>query len=373
MASISGVSTAGSCRSSATRRKSHGLASGKFGLARNPSTVNLATASTSDGRSLRPRRESATVYEVSDSSDSDEKSNGSNDAFEDEDEDEADEEEEEEAEEEPAAPAEQQEPCAERGTGTGKSLRPRNSLAAPPRLKEYVDTDVALSIRKRKKRKVPVKKKAGGRPVSGNPCKDCRESRRRCDKKKPRCTGCVRAKQSCLYPEKNDPNFEKQYDVIEGPSMRQEIRRSLEKTKLKRDAFYLKYRHLFEPLLTERNYITKLAEKKSLEVQGKLEDEKQEGVSITKETNEKIQPDAIGAPQNSQIIKPEESTSNVTESKRIEVIEVRDIVKIENNPIYGIKNEDGLEVVPYELLKSQPEKFVLCIFYNHLARLIRGI
>lgn len=317
--------------------------------------TTAAAASSSGGRSLRPRRESVGLYEISsDSSDG----KGSDSEHQDED---HDDEEEEEDEEEGEEQEENKEPVkerAERGVGSGRSLRPRGSLAAPAGLADYVDSNTALSNRKRttKKRKSGKKKHLQKRLPAGKACQACRDARRRCDRKKPRCGGCVRAGVSCVLPDAGDPNYPD--EVGDGDdegeySVRTEIRMLLEETKRKRDEFYIKYRDLYEPLLPEKNYIAKLAEKRLLESASNpdvtMKDSPQ--IPVKAESNVTGEPNSVKteAPVNG--VKLEDGNAKFE-------VEVRDNVKAEDDQKERVETIKYPEVVPYELLDKQPKQYV---------------
>lgn len=317
------------------------------------------SVSTAAARSLRPRRSSAGIYEIS--SDSDERSSSQDDvdsedkAFEDEGEEEVS------GESQPREEEEDEEPEVEkpeRGSEAGRSLRPRRSLAAPPGLADYVDTNKALSHRRRstKKKKPEVKKRAVGRLQPGKACKPCRDSRRRCDRVKPRCSGCVKAGKQCVVPDANDPDQDDQWEneLDDEPeySVRSEIRKTLDETKKKRDAFFIEYKSLFEPLLPEKNYISKMVERNEAGAVRKQEvDVVMEDVSA-----DQIKPEAEDAKTNGDI-KLEATSVEV----KLEELEVRDAVKAEDKDSAVKANVCLTESIPrvasYELLEKQPEQY----------------
>lgn len=163
--------------------------------------------------SLRERKPPAGTYVVSDDSDDDDlqasqgyKDRGDVSSS-------SEEEEESEPEPEPEVPR-------ERSSAGGRSLRAAATLKPPPGLADMVSTDMALATRKKSKRK-KSKTKAKPRPKKA----------------------AKRGDEECEL------------------TVRGEIRQALEETKKKRDAFFLKNRELFEDLLPESNYISKLADK----------------------------------------------------------------------------------------------------------------
>jgi hypothetical protein len=239
----------------------------------------------------------------------------------------------------------------ERGSTTGKSLRPRKLLAAPAGLEDYVDTNAALSKRKRstKKKKAQTKKK--GRLGPGRACKSCRDTRRRCDRAKPRCGECVKANRACIVPdaaaEGGDDEWEDEdVEATKQDSIRTEIRRTLEETKRKRDAFYVHYRDLFEPLLPEKNYISKLAEKR-VPVAAALKDA-----------------DVVMVDGPSELSKPEEVNGNGQEKHDAEAAKPNNFeLEVRNGPTDAqletvTEPVKYPEVIPYQLLEKQPEKYV---------------
>ena len=220
----------------------------------------------------------------------------------------------------------------ERGSEAGRALRPRGSLAAPAQLAEYVNINKALSNRKRttkKKKKKPQPKKAARRPPPGSACQPCRDSRRRCDGRKPRCTSCVKTGAQCFI-NGSDDDQEWNYGVAGAKefSIRVEIRKTLEDTRRRRDNFYIKYRDLFEPLLPERNYISKLL-----------------GARAQDPANGEANGAPVGGPGPDGFHRaPDTPVEHRTH------LEVRDA----NADCAG---DDNVEIVPYKLLEKQPEKY----------------
>jgi hypothetical protein len=262
-------------------------------------TVSSSIPAPPSGRSLRPRRSSAGIYSLPSDPDSD-------------------------SDEYVDTPEsfEPSEPRPERGTGTGKSLRPRAALSAPVGLNDYIATDRAFSSRKKSKHKQKQKPK---RAPPGDACQHCRDSRKKCDRRKPRCGACVKAKQQCVVRKEEDKGEE-----VEEVSVRAEIRKSLEETKKKRDAFYVKYRDLFEPLLPEKNYISKMIEKMGEKTMEEEEEEEEEAMGVAT-----VQIEVRDGGNK----KPEE-TQSVTVATAVEATQ----------PVAAAK-----EVVPYKLLEHQPE------------------
>lgn len=169
-------------------------------------------------RSLRHRDPKPVVYELS-----------------------SDDEEEEESyeDEKPATPAQ---PESRQPNPSKFSLRERGTIAKPNRLDEYVNTDEVFTnrrygIAKRTRTTQPKKRKA------------------KAAKKKSKSSTAKQQQQ----------NGEDDGEEEGALTLRNEERRSLETTKRKRDQFYVHYRNLFEPLLPDRNYISKLVEKREKE------------------------------------------------------------------------------------------------------------
>jgi hypothetical protein len=306
-----------------------------------PEKVEKAKPQPINTRSLRPQRQSTGGYYELSSDESGDDQDGSGYSQQDEDSDE-----DEEATQEPV-----EQP--ERGSAAGKSLRPRKSLVAPSGLEDYVDTNAALSKRKRttKKKKAQTKKK--GRLGPGRACKSCRDTRRRCDRAKPRCGECIKANRACIVPdaaaEGEDGEWEDEdVEATKQDSVRTEIRKTLEETKRKRDAFYVHYRDLFEPLLPEKNYISKLVEKR---------------VPVATAPRDA---DVVMADGPSEPVKPEEANGNGEEKHDAEAaksdkfeLEVRDnLTDAQPATVTGPVTEPVKypEVIPYQLLEKQPEK-----------------
>lgn len=153
-------------------------------------------------------------------------------------------------------------PQPERGSNGTHSLRPRASLVIPEGLRDYIDTDKALGHKRRKSgpsiahQKVPK----GKRLAPGKACVSCRVSRRKCDRKKPRCSGCVKMGSKCFVKEDGHEGDEQEgwTDETDTKTVRGEIRKGIEETTKKRERFLVQYAHLFEALLPEGNYIQKL-------------------------------------------------------------------------------------------------------------------
>lgn len=165
--------------------------------------------------SLRERKPPAGTYVVSDDSDNEDdelrpsqgyNNNAASSSEESEEEDEP--------EPEPETPR-------ERSSAGGRSLRAATTLKPPPGLADMVSTDKALASRKKSKKKGKSKAKAK-RPVK-------------------------------KVVKKGEDEGEL--------TVRGEIRQALEETKRRRDAFFLKNCELFENLLPESNYISKMADK----------------------------------------------------------------------------------------------------------------
>jgi SWI/SNF-related matrix-associated actin-dependent regulator of chromatin subfamily A member 5 len=133
----------------------------------------------------------------------------------------------------------------------------------------------------------------------------------------------VKAKQQCVVRKEENKGEE-----VEEVSVRVEIRKSLEETKKKRDAFYVKYRDLFEPLLPEKNYISKMIEKMG-EKTVEEEEEEEEAIGVAT-----VQIEVRDGGN-----KPEE-TQSTTVTTAVEATQ----------PVAAAK-----EVVPYKLLEHQPE------------------
>lgn len=167
--------------------------------------------------SLRERKPPAGTYVVSDDSDESDDELRPSQGYKDGGDAASSSEEEEESEPEP-----EPEVPRERSSAGGRSLRAAASLKPPSGLEDMVSTDKALTTRKKSKRKSKSRAKAKPRP---------------------------KAKQT----KKGEDEGEL--------TVRGEIRQALEETKKRREAFFLKNRELFENLLPESNYISKLADK----------------------------------------------------------------------------------------------------------------
>ena len=141
-----------------------------------------------------------------------------------------------------------------------------------------------------------------------------------------------------------DEGGEESEDEAEKEGGRGEIRKGLEETKKRRDCFLLEYRGLFEPLLPERNYISKLAEK--IEAKMKAAENVKEEVKKEEVKMEEV------------VVKPEEGVEKKETSAGETVeLEMRDAppsneVKVEEKEV-----EEDLKVVEYKLLEKQPEGY----------------
>lgn len=260
-------------------------------------TTAVATPSPRKPRSLRPRK-SLSSYIDHDGEDEDE---GDEDAYSDQDEDEEEEEEDvgstQSVASEPAAPQ------PERGEGGRHSLRPRASLLLPEGLRDYISTDSALGHKKRRQSAPALgrgqKVAKGKRLPPGKACVACRSSRRKCDRKKPKCSGCVRAGSKCFVKEDGvDDNGDDGADEPDKHTTRGQIRKGMEETLRKRERFLLDYGHLFEPLLPENNYITKLRAKYATKTEDplvKTEENRDTPMSGGDETE--VKQDEVAAPQ----------------------------------------------------------------------------
>lgn len=341
----------------------------------------VTASASSSSRSLRPRRSGKSIYEISvnSSDDDDEDDDKDGDSYnhgeyQDQEDDgnvsqETQETHEPEDEEEDDDEAEVERP--ERGSEAGRALRPRGTLATPAQLAEYVDINKALSNRKRtakKKKKKPQPKKAAARRP-GRACQPCRDSRRRCDGQKPRCTGCVKAGSRCLMVSGGpDDDQEWTYGIADGKefSVRTEIRKTLEDTRRRRDNFYIKYKHLFEPLLPERNYISKLLGARAQETAPTARDPDadpaitnaglaaiKEGASGRLVEGGAENPDRDGPPHKGPDTYPNRAIQTGPVDHRAQ-LEVRDAIanRAANSAVDG-----DVEVVPYKLLEKQPEKY----------------
>jgi hypothetical protein len=345
--------------SSAPRRQSARVKSlPKPPPAENPAPAAAAASKTKAKpqavtRSLRPQRSSTGYYEIS--SDSSDDNNGSG----------YEQHEGEDSEEEKEGVS-QQEPSVEqpeRGSAAGKSLRPRKSLVVPAGLEDYVDTNEALSNRKRttkkKKKQSQAKKKAAGRLPPGKACKFCRETRRRCNREKPRCAECIKANRSCLVPDVDnaDDQWEDESADNKEFSVRAEIRKTLEETKRRRDTFYVQYRELFEPLLPEKNYISKLAEKRTLAAAHKDSDASMGGDPNGSVKHKEADENSEDKLEDTKDLSDGQIQAEATESTKFE-IEVRNGIKAEDQTANVIGPINYPEAIPYQLLEKQPEQYV---------------
>lgn len=316
-----------------------------------PTTTTAAGTSASPqaaGHALRPRRAAKNAYVISDS-DSESKSPLYEDVSDSEPDADGDAD---------AADAQPEEPEPERGTGTGKSLRPRRSLAAPEGLRDYVDTNTALAKRRtvatKKKKKVVHKKRRVGTNNGGRACQACRDARRRCDRKRPVCGGCVKAGKKCVVPADgeggdDDEEGEEWEEVEQEVTTRGEIRREVEETKKRKDAFLVEYRGLFEALLPERNYISKLVEKRAA-AKVKAEEVKTEDDAVKKDEDTHMKDEELKQEdvKGEITVKPESSGAQL---ETVE-LEMRDAPPLVEN----VKQEkEEYKVVPYQLLEKQPE------------------
>lgn len=225
-----------------------------------------ATPSPRKGRALRPRKSLSSYANDDDDDDNDD------DDDEEEEEQEAsddqgsyqDVEEEEEDYSTPSAspPSADRSPQPERGSNGSHSLRPRASLAMPEGLRDYIDTDRALGNKRRKSGSTSTRQKVskGKRLAPGKACMACRVSRRKCDRKKPRCSGCVKMGSKCFVKDDGHEGDDQEgwIDDTDTKTVRGQIRKAMEETTRKRERFLVQYAHLFEALLPEGNYIQKL-------------------------------------------------------------------------------------------------------------------
>ena len=141
--------------------------------------------------------------------------------------------------------------------------------------------------------------------------------------------------------------------------MRGEIRKGLEETKKRRDAFLVHHRELFEALLPERNYIARMIEKKKAaaeaKVQASVEVKTEPEVKLDSESKEgTLVAQTSGTQLNGgQPVKPEEPVK----SEQPETIDL----KMGGAPppraevVEPKEEEKEYEVVPYKLLDQQPE------------------
>jgi hypothetical protein len=135
-------------------------------------------------------------------------------------------------------------------------------------------------------------------------------------------------------------------------TMRTEIRQSLEETRRKRDRFFLKYQPLFQPLLPDRNYITKLVEKNA----GISHSEEKEKPTVDGDatmvdaTTDQVKEENAGVKKDDEQAKTNGVENGSTPDKPASE-------SLEN----GVKHEEPTErkekedVVPYKLLEKQPE------------------
>lgn len=226
-------------------------------------TASSGTPSPRKGRALRPRKSFSSYADENDYDENDVEEND-----EDEDGDASDGqgsyEDVEEDDSTPSTnpPSPTRSPQPERGSNGSHSLRPRASLAMPEGLRDYIDTDKALGHKRRKSVSLSTRQKAskGKRLAPGKACVACRVSRRKCDRKKPRCSGCVKMGSKCFVKEDGQEGDEQDgwVDESETKTVRGEIRKGIEETTRKRERFLVQYAHLFEALLPEGNYIQKL-------------------------------------------------------------------------------------------------------------------
>ncbi|KAL7275407.1 hypothetical protein RUND412_001645 [Rhizina undulata] len=172
----------------------------------------------------------------------------------------------------------------ERISSAGHSLRPRATLAAPTIYKDYLTNGEALGEQKRSKRrgkgpgknetkrkgKSKVKTSKGKSGVksdihSGLSCDRCKKLHKHCDQVTPKCSNCVHSRSGCKYTTRDSDDDEEEEESSEEyqslTTVRSQIRKGIEETKKRKDAFLVKHHTLFEPLLPERNYITKLVDK----------------------------------------------------------------------------------------------------------------
>lgn len=342
-----------------------------------PAAVAAAASAppSSGGRTLRPRRLSGN-YTISSES-SEDKSSGSEHQEEEEEDDENETQDSQESHEQDAEGDEDDEADVERperGFEAGRALRPRGTLAAPEGLKDYVDTNIALANRKRKKRStVAPKRRVSGRLPPGRACAACRESRRRCDREKPRCSGCVKSNKACIVPDRPVGEAQDEFhdDWVPEPedekemTVRTEIRKNLEETRIKRDRFFKKYAELFENLLSGKNYISKLYEK--AEEKARLISEEKAKTESAAEEKANVETDGDVVMNGST-----ESSKATTNGETKGAVDTSGGSVITN----GVKQEDSTngdsaqpalngalsdDVVPYKLLDHQPKGCVSLI------------
>lgn len=194
----------------------------------------------------------------------------------------------------------------------------------PEGLRDYISTDRALGHRRRKSAPALSRQKQGkGKRLSpGKACAACRASRRKCDRKKPKCSGCVKAGNKCFVKDDGQEGDEQEGWLDEGDvkTVRGEIRKGIEETMRKRERFLVQYGHLFETSLPENNYIQKLRAKFVV----KKEKDAQDGEMKAEESRDTSM-----------------SGTEDTAAKPEEVIEKTNI------PLVA-------EAVPYKLLEKQP-------------------
>ncbi|KAF8533614.1 SNF2 family N-terminal domain-containing protein [Trichophaea hybrida] len=220
------------------------------------------------------------------------------------------------------SPEPEEEPLPERGTGTGKSLRPRASLGKPEGSEWYVDSETILS-RGRNKRST-------GNGVKGGKIVKKAKVKVNGNNKVKKVAGSQRG---------------------DGLTARAEIRKTLEETKRKRDRFFVKYEELFKPLLGERNYISKMVEKQreGNEEQAEKEAEEMNTARIeVRDGNEgEKQPEAVTDIETAQ---PPPQLVNGNEGEKQPEEAVADIESAQPPPPQLVD-----DVVPYKLLDKQPE------------------
>jgi hypothetical protein len=262
---------------------------------------------------------------------------------------------------EPESP---EKPEAERGAEIGKSLRPRKSLTTPANRADYVDTDLALSTRRRssKSKKASKKKKAVvKRVVNGvRACQACRDARVKCDRKQPRCGRCTKTKKTCTIQPAVEGDIQQEESDSEEMTLRGEIRLGLEETKRKRDAFYIKYRSLFEPLLPERNYISKMVDKNERAEEPVKEQAAKEVTDASKtDTTEPITTE----PTTSEPTSEPTTVPTTAESATAEAATAPVTVEVRENARPAEAKAELVapvpyaprEIIPYKLLEKQPE------------------
>lgn len=288
-------------------------------------------------------------------------------------------EEDEEEEEEDEAPAT---PLPERGANGTRSLRPRAALGQPEGLKDYVSTDAALGHKKRPRAAAgpAVQRVAKGKRLPpGKACMACRASRRRCDRKKPRCSGCSKAGVKCCVKEggggggggggeEEEEEDDGAWGEEEKGTIRGQIRRGMEETGRKRERFLLEYGHLFEALLPESNYIAKLrakyaARNEKVEANANAnandllpEVKAEAGIEVEVEVRGEDKPAAEAVVGDGEA-KPESKTEIQVEDKPEVTTELGAKVKAAGSePAAAPQAPTELSAVPYKLLEKQPPK-----------------